>query len=334
VALQYFGVAATATPGGAYNSLTSAQRRQVAAAKAIRLRTLSTLYAQTDAQPWEGDIYTGQLSLRNEFSGNVTGYGTVQYGEKPGISQFNGLVPGSGLARNLPARKERTTSFELGARTNWLAGDLVLNANIFRADIRDFQQSVVFYDDLLTKLNNDGTLYYSSGVGNVAKVRSQGVELDLVYSGIRYATFRFSGAYTDAKYIDHKFAGQPAENANLAQTFRDVSGFTLNNAPKVQFNANADYRRPVLGDKLFHTSLNYTWSGRENADAALSAYGWTKPYGIADLSLGLGRQDGLFDANLIVRNLLNERRGDAGWSSYTVYWRPRWVGVVVSSRFR
>ena len=334
VALQYFGVATTGTAGEAYNSLTAAQKKQVAAAKAIRLRTFGTLYNQTEAEPWKGNLYAGQVSLRNEFSKNLTAYATLQYGEKAGIAQFNGLLPdGSGAPRNLPAKKERTLSYELGVRTNWFGGTLVLNANLFRADIWDFQQSVYFYDELLTNLNNDGTLYYSSGVGNVGKVRTQGLEADFVYSGLRYVTFRFSGAYTDAKYLDHKFSGQPAENANLAERFRDVTGYTLPNAPKVQFNATMDYRRPVLDDKLFHTSLNYTFSGKENGDTALSSYGWRDAYGIADLSIGIGRRDQLFDINLIVRNLFDEDRGDAGWSSYTVYQRPRWIGAVVSSRF-
>lgn len=219
-------------------------------------------------------------------------------------------------------------------RTNWLGGDLVLNANLFRSTIRDFQQSVFFFDELLTALNNDGTLYYSSGVGNVGKVRTQGLEADFVYSGIPNATFRFSGAYTDAKYLDFPFAGQPSENANLAQRFRDVSGYTLANAPKLQFNVTADYRRPVFTDKLFHVSLGYTYTSHENGDSALSSYGFRDPYGIADVSLGIGRRDGLFDVNLIVRNLFDEARGDAGWSSYTVYQRPRWIGAVVSSRFK
>lgn len=335
VALQYFGVAATGTAGGAYNSLTAAQKRQVAAAKAIRLRTFSTLWNETEAQPWEGTLYTGQLSLRNDFSDNLTAYGTVQYGEKPGIAQFNGLSPtGSGAPRNLPAKKERTLSYELGVRTNWLNDTLVLNANLFRADIWDFQQSVYFYDDLLTTLNNDGTLYYSSGVGNVGKVRTQGAEVDFVYSGIQYTTLRFSGAYTDAKYVDFQFSAQPSENANLTKRFRDVSGSTLPNAPKIQFNATADYRRPIFTDKTLHASIGYTYSGRENGDTALSSYGWREPYGLVDLSLGIGRQDGLFDLSLVARNLLDESRGDAGWSSYTVYQRPRWIGAVLSSRFK
>ncbi len=103
--------------------------------------------------------------------------------------------------------------------------------------------------------------------------------------------------------------------------------------PKVQFNGTLDYHHTVLDSKNLHASLSYSYSGRENTDAALSSYAWTKAYGLVDLSLGLGRQDGLFDVNLVARNLLNEKRGDAGWNSYTVYQRPRWVGVVFSGRF-
>lgn len=336
VALQYFGVAPTATAGGAYNSLSAAQRKQVAAAKAIRLRTFSTLFNQTQATPWIGNIYTGQVSLRNDFTEHLTGYGTVQYGEKPGIAQFNGLLPGgSGAPRDLPAKKERTISYELGVRSNWFDGDLVLNANVFRSYISDFQQSVYLVDELTTALNNDGKTYYISGVGNVGKVRTQGVEADFVYSGLKYATFRFSGAYTDAKYLDFQNSGQPSENANLTATpFRDVSGQTLPNAPKVQFNVTGDYRRPVFRDKLIHASLGYTYTGSENGDTALSSYGYRSPYGLVDLSLGLGRRDGLVDVNLVVRNLLNEARGDPGWSSYTVYQRPRWIGAAISSKFK
>jgi outer membrane receptor protein involved in Fe transport len=326
VAAQYFNVAT-------YSSLTAPQLAQVAAAKALRQTQLGTLYNLTVATPWEGNLYTGQLSLRNEFSTELTAYATLQYGEKPGISLFNGLLPDNSGPRPLTVAKERTLTYELGLRANVLDGDLVLNADIFRSDIWNFQQSVYFFDPLITALRNDGTLYYTSGTGNVPRVRSQGLEAQLSYSGIKYATFRVSGAYTDAKYVDYQFAGQPSENANLAVKYRDISGHTLPNAPKVQFNATATYRRPVLGDKLIHASAGYTYTSKQNGDSALSAYGVQHAYGIADLSLGFGREDGLFDINLIVRNLFDEKRQDAGWSSITIYQKPRWIGVSFSSKF-
>lgn len=338
VASQYFGVASTGVPGDAYNSLTGAQKLQVAAAKTIRQRAIGTLWNPAEAEPYSGDLITGQVSLRNRFTEQLTGYVTWQYGEKPGIAQFNGVHPaGSPLAgepRSLPAGPERTSTYEAGIRSSLLNDRLALNANVFHATSKDFQQTVYFVDELLTELDPNGTgeTYYSSGVGNVGRVRSQGVELDLIYSGFRYTDVRFSGAYTDARYKDHRFSGQPAERANEQPAFRDVTGYVLPNAPKWQFNASANYRRPVFGDKVFHAGLSYTFSSRENGDAALSDYGWSDAYGLADLSIGLGRVDEKFDVNLIVRNLLDEDYGDIGWSSYNINQRPRWIGVVFSGR--
>ena len=53
VALRYFGVAATGTPGGAYNSLTAAQRVQVADAKAIRRAQIGVVFPTTAAEGFE-----------------------------------------------------------------------------------------------------------------------------------------------------------------------------------------------------------------------------------------------------------------------------------------
>lgn len=259
---------------------------------------------------------------------------TWQFGEKAGISQFNSANASGGIS--LPAKPERTNDYEVGFRSDFLNRTLLLNADLFLAEFENYQQSVFFFDEASTIAANDGVNRYSSGVGNVKKVRSKGAEVDLVYTGIPFTSVRFSGAYTDARYVDHKFSGQPSENANLTTPatarFRDVSGRTLNNAPKVQFSLTADFRKPVLADKLFHTSVNYTYSGKENGDAALSAYGTRSAYGIVDVSIGFGRDDQTFDVNLLVKNLLDEDFGDIGWNTITVNNRPRWVGLVVSGK--
>ncbi len=100
---------------------------------------------------------------------------------------------------------------------------------------------------LVTALRNDGTMHIHERDGQRAGSAPRAWRRNSSYSGIKYATFRVSGAYTDAKYVDYQFAGQPSENANLAVKYRDISGFTLPNAPKVQFNATATYRRAGAG---------------------------------------------------------------------------------------
>ena len=320
IAQQYFGTS--------YANLTTAQQNQITQARAVRSSTIGTLYQLTKAKPWEGNLYTGQLSGRYDFTQNLNGYATLQYGEKPGLPVF--LALSSGPEQFLVA-KERTLTYEVGTRANLFDGKLVVNADLYRAEIWNFQQSVYVLDPVQTAVNN--TSVYTSITGNVPKVRTQGLETQIQYNGIKYTNLSLNGAYTDAKYVTYTNAGQPSENGNLATKYRDISGYTLPNAPRFQFNATASYRRPVLDNLLLHGSAGFTFTSRQNVDAALSSYGWTHAYGITDLSLGIGRRDERFDINLIVRNLFDVKREDQGWSTITVYQKPRWIGVSLTGKF-
>ena len=92
VALRYFGVAATATPGGAYNSLTAAQRVQVADAKAIRRAQMGVVFPTSAAEGFEETQPAWVVSPSWKLSDQVSTYVSWQHGEKAGISQFvNGI---------------------------------------------------------------------------------------------------------------------------------------------------------------------------------------------------------------------------------------------------
>lgn len=329
--------------GQSYASLTPSQQtqftNQAAAAQALRKAQLGNLYPLTVATPYIGTLYTGQLSARYDFSDAFTAFATLSYGQKPGAPGFNGLLPAANATtpnpgpRNWQVLKERTLDAELGVRANLLNDTLVVNADVFRADIWNFQQTIYQFDAYLTSIATNGQPVYTSGPGNVPKVRTQGLEAQIDYSGIENLNIRFSGAYTDAKYVSYPTAGQPSENGDLATKYRDLSGFTLPNAPKFQFNLAGTYRRPIGETLQAHLSLGVTYTSKQNGDTALSSYGWQHAYALTDLSLGIGRQDKLFDVNLIVRNLFDISREDQGWSTITVYQKPRWIGVSLSSKF-
>lgn len=331
LAKTYFGVTG-------YSALNADQKAQVAAAKTIRTTVTSGLYDTYQADPWNGRIKTGNLSLRNKFAENLTVYGTVQYGEKAGISQSASVNATSGLPLSNTVKPEKYTSYELGLRTSQLDRTLVLNADVFWNDIKDFQQTVNFIDPVesarQTSLTGTPTTVYVSGVGNVNAVRVKGLELDATYSGIKNTNLRFSGTYNDARYVDYKNAGLAAEQdpAAYPSKLQDLSGRTLPNAPKVSFNLSAEYRQPVWGDKVFHTAGNYKWTSRYNIDSALSQFSWVDSYGLLDLGIGVGRQDGKFDVNFVAKNVLDKQPHIEGWTSYGNLVQPRWLGVVFTGK--
>jgi len=323
LAQKYFNIAS-------YSALSATQSRQVADAKAIRRTQLGALWNTVEAESYQDTQPAFVLSPSYKFSEELSTYISWQYGEKAGIAQVvNGF--------SYPTDAEKSSSYEVGVKTVLFDNTLVLNADIFLTDIKDYQQSVRVVDEYTTQLNaSNGApeIAYTGYTGNVPKVRAQGLELDGVYSGITNTTIRFSGAYNDAYYVDFPNSAQPVENGYTgAPAFRDISGETLPGAFKYSFNIGVDYRVPVFSNHEFHTSLNTSYNSKFNSDNALSSYGWIDGSTITDFSIGLGKNKGEFDVNLVVKNLFDD---DTYLSKTWNNWSPaipRSVQLVVSGKF-
>ena len=308
-----------------YSDLSTTQLSQIAAAKAIRQSQIGVLWNETEAESFNEVQPTYVISPSYKINEQVTTYLSYQYGEKAGIAQVtNGYS-------NL-AKPEKNSSYEIGIKTALLNNTLTFNADVFLADIDNYQQAVFVLDEYTSNLNPNNPPTYIQATGNAQKVRTQGVEIDAFYSGIQNTTIRFSGAYNDAYYRKFTNLGQPAENGNLAQKYRDVSGQNLPGAAKWTGNVGIDYRLPILNEKELILSGNYAYTSRYNSDITLSSYGWTKAYGIADAAVGIGTRDGRFEASIIAKNLFDEDQSQViTWNS----WIPvpeRWLGVVFTGR--
>jgi len=325
LAAKYFGKSIGGAAGSAYNSLSADQQAQVAAAKAVRQANIGVLFEDTQAESYKGTLPAFVLSPSYKVNENLTTYASWQYGEKAGISQVTNGVS------NL-VKPEKTGAFEIGAKAAFLDRTLLVNANLFLMNIRDYQQGVRVLDVYTTNLNNDGTKYYTTATGNVPKVQAKGLEIDGAYTGIRNTTLRFSGAYNDARYKSFPNSAQPAENGYLTAPYRDVSGQALPGAAKYTANVGVDYRLPVWSNKEFHTSFNTAFTSRNNTDVTLSSYAWVPASSITDFSIGLGTRNQSFDVSLLVKNLFNNDTPLLRtWNSYTPA-VPRWFGLVVSGK--
>jgi len=330
VATKYFAVAATGTPGAAYLSLTAAQQRQVADAKAIRQSNIGVVFPQSTAESFEDTQPAFVVSPSFKINDDLSTYVSWQHGEKAGISQFvNGVS-------NL-VRAEKTDAYEIGLKTVLNDGKLVFNTAVFYSEIEDYQQQVRIVDEYTTNLNIQNgvtpAIAYTSATGNVPLVKVKGVEIDGVYAGIPNTQLRFSGAYNDAYYADFPNLAQPVENGYPgAPPYRDASGETLPGSFKYAFNLGVDYRVPVWESLEFHGSANAAYQSKFNGDVALSSYAWLPARTLVDLSVGLGSRSGSFDVSLLLKNALDDdTRVAQTWNSYSPAF-PRWWGVMFSGR--
>ena len=328
---KYFGATIDATtPGSAYTSLTAAQQRQVADAKAIRRTAIGVVFNEREAEPFKETQPAFVVSPSYKINEDLTSYVSWQYGEKAGISQFvNGvssLVPG-----------EKTSAFELGLKSTLLNNTLTFNIAAFFADIKNYQQGVRVVDEYTTANNIAAGITpataYTTATGSVPKVKAKGVEIDGVFAGIPRTTIRFSAAYNDAYYDDFTNSAQPNENGFAgAPPYQDVSGETLPGAYKYALNTGSDYRHPVLANLELITSLNAAYTSSFKSDNALSTYSVIPGKTIVDFAIGVGRADQNFSVTLLAKNLLNDNTPlTATWNSYTPA-VSRWLGVSVNGR--
>ncbi|MEO7580543.1 MAG: TonB-dependent receptor plug domain-containing protein [Massilia sp.] len=327
VANRYFGVPLGVNPGDAYAALSSAQLLQVAAAKAVRAGQIGQLIGGVTSR-YKDNLYTAVLSPSYRISERFTTYASWQYGERSGSAlNVNGVTAN--------ARPEATSAFEIGLKSSLLNNTLIVNADLFLVNIRDYQSTVRVVDEFTTQTNiangQANPLAYVTAQGNVPKVRAKGLEFDGVYTGIKNLSLRFSGAYNDARYISFAAAAKPDELAYLSANFVDQSNLRLPGSAKWTGNVGAEYRVPVFGDRQFHASFNTAFTSRFNNTDTLSSYGWVPGNSLTDLSIGLATKSA-FDVSVVVKNAFDNRVHEAAWASYAPNPYPRWFGVTVSGK--
>lgn len=324
-AAKYFNVAT-------YAALTAAQKRQIAAAKAIRLGQLGVLYNTRWAEPYKATQPSFTISPSYKFTRDITGYVAYQHGEKAGIAQaYNG--------ESYPVKAEKTDNVEVGFKSLLLNKTLVLNADVFLTRIKDYQQAVRVFDIYNTNLNTAAGItppgVYASISGNVPKVQVSGLEIDGVYNGIRDLSIRFSGAYNNAVYKSFPNGAYPVEEGNVVSAtnpYKDLSGKTLAGAPKLTWNVGADYRVPIWGDKQFHVTGNVAYTSSYLSDTSLSIYSKIPANYRVDLALGVGKINKTFDISLLAKNVLNDKTAQSlTWTSVSPA-VPRSVGVQITGR--
>lgn len=321
-AQKYFGVAS-------YSALNASQRQQIADAKAIRAAQLTGLYGQTAAEPFSKVLYAANISPIIKLSDTQTAYFSWQHGETAGISQIVGTTASGGTS--VPVKPERTDSFELGLRSALLGRALTVNTTFFYQNTRDYISNLYFYDEARTRANNDGTLYYTSGVGNVPKVRTKGIEVDVAYA-VRDTSVRLSGAYNDARYVDFKFAAKPLELGGTSVPYYDVSGRRVAGVGPFSFNLFAEHIWHVFGDKRLFANFNYNRTSSYLTDPSLSRYSKVDGYGLTDASVGIRTADNKFEVSLLAKNLFNVDYGyQPVWNLY-IPGTDRWLGVTVSGK--
>ena len=286
---------------------------------AVRAAQLAVFSPQLSAPSFDDWNFSYDLTASYKFAPDILGYATYAKSFKTAGLNQNGLPTDASNNPILSAgtiRPEDVDHFEGGLKSQLLERRVTLNLSAFRTDIKDYQATVT-----------NGQLGVLRGyLANAGKVRTQGVEFDLVARPSRQLNAYVNGAYTDAKYVKFIDAPCPPELAGgatvaagqtpgapglpgaLSPANCDISGQRLPGVSKWSFSFGAEANTDVtfLG-KEGQVYVGYDGNYRSNfsSNPSPSAYTWVEAYSISNFRLGFRTPEGL---NLFgwVRNAFDE----------------------------
>ena len=262
------------------------------------------------------DVVTWLANARYKFGDRATAYLRYATGYRPGGPNFVVNDPATGLPTG-PATFESDSlkSYEAGFKAETRDRSFAIDASAYRIDWSNIQ--------IITARAG------STIIANAGRARIDGAELTM--------TARPSSTVT----VSGAFAYQNARLAEADAALGGAKGERLPNVPRFTAAIHADYRltgspiRPALG-----ATLRFVSDRRASFGGSASFPQYTLP-DYATIDLRAGASFGPVDAQIFVRNLLDERGQLSavtllsllGGPAQVAVLQPRTIGISASTRF-
>jgi len=251
-------------------------------------------------QEFSDDDLSGTAKLAWRVNDNIMTYLSYARGYKAGgfnldrIQSSNGLQSGgSGVfpVANTFFPAETVNSWELGAKTTWLDGSLLLNATYFHQEFTDFQLNAFL-----------GT---SFTVQSIPGLTTQGVDADFIwFTPLDGLSFQGGVTYTDAEYDNFTAADLATPN-----TFGPLSllpGATPSFAPKWSSTLSATFDRDLGNNLRILISAAGKYMSSYNTKSDLLPFGVQDGFFTMNGRIGIGASDKSWTVELWGNNLLDE----------------------------
>lgn len=229
---------------------------------------------------------SGRLGLRWRPSEQAMIYTSVSQGFKGSLMEVNS----NPQVAPVKLKPEIPTSIELGTKISLLDNRLAVDANVFHTKVKDFHaQESVFVGTQLVSVSR-----------NIAEIKSQGIELDVLGKPVTGLSVNAGYLYADIKYPSG-FVGDDGSN---------LGGQQFIWSPKHKFTLSSEYSTDLRKFEGFITLNGVYKSDLRLAARGGSAYVYPSHVTVGG-SLGLRDPDGHWSVSLFGRNLTNEHEPTA-----------------------
>ncbi|MFT3668922.1 MAG: TonB-dependent receptor [Pseudoxanthomonas sp.] len=235
-------------------------------------------------QDREEKEWSGTVKAAYRWNDNIMTYASFARGYKGGgfnldrVQSSNGLSSGgTGIVPVLDTSfpGEFVDSYELGTKTTWLDGNLLLNATLFHQKYEDFQLNSFL-----------GTSFV---VRSIPEVTSQGLDAELLWQprSIRGLMFQSGLMYADTKYGDNIPGGDFV--APTGALYK-LPGGQMSFAPKWSGSASVTYEWDI-GSLMARFNIGAKYVSKYNTGSDLDPEKMQDAYTVANARFGIGAQD-------------------------------------------
>jgi iron complex outermembrane receptor protein len=263
----------------------------------------NSTFAFRTSETW--DDYAPMASVDFQATDNIMLYGRVARGFKSG--GFNGRANNPGEEQ--PYAPETLLSYEIGAKTEWMDGRLVVNVSAFQNTYEDFQARVgrVVTSPTQPIPNID------FAVLNAGELEITGAELEITFNPIEPLLLDAQIGWLDAEYGEF-FEQRPATLPATGFVTLDRSWQTPAFSPEWTARFGAQYRFGFADGSGVTAGVTARYRSEhalavDNADLATRvrfAGLWQDDYWLYDARLAWENSEGNFTAAVVGRNLGDE----------------------------
>jgi iron complex outermembrane recepter protein len=235
--------------------------------------------------------WSGTFKVSYRFNEQVMAYFSAARGYKAGgfnldrVQSNNGLSSGtSGIVpvNDTSFDGEFVDSFELGAKTTWMGGNLLFNATLFHQEYTDFQLNSFL-----------GTSFV---VRSIPKVTSQGIDMDLLFQKGGF------NAQAGLTYADTEYGDDPLPDFDL----RLLPGNRPSFAPKWSAVTSVGYDWDLGSNLRARANVGAKYMSDYNTGSDLDPQKEQDAYMLANARFIIGAIDDRWSVELWSQNVTDE----------------------------
>ncbi len=249
-----------------------------------------------------------RTGLQYQATPDVMVYGTASHSYKgPGIT-MNAFTSGTDagfLATHGTVKPEIATAYELGVKTQWFERRVTLNLAVFDETFTNFQATQRSVSSANAVL-----------VTNAPRMKSDGVDIDAHFLVTNEFSINAAMTYVNSRFTEFSKAlcygtQTAAQGCDTAAGTQDLSGKSLNNAPKVSTNVDAHYDAPLTASLRYFFDVDDAYKSLQHFETDDSPYEVQPSYNTVNASLGLRAASGHWTVTGTVNNLTNTHYVDS-----------------------